>query len=930
MDINCTSVKRCTYLGSSEYERPTFLNIDPMERITITGSTSSSTFPVSNDALISNVQDHSDDFLMTILPDWSAIQYSTLMGGGDFDQLAGAGSDDKGRIYAAGSTDNENFPTTNDSFDPVNNGFEDVYIFSISLDTPPSPPRNFLATAGDGYVNLTWKTPSTPGSLDLIGYDIYKGETRTLQNLYTTLGNVLHFNDTEVENGKTYYYHIRAKNTALDSLPSPDVQAKPLGPPDAPRNFQAAGGYMKVDLSWEEPLQDGGSSILGYHVFRINDHIEIMFTVDPNETEFSDEAIQAGIEYEYNINAFNIVGESPVSTPMKATPVSEPAVPMNLSLRSGDRFVEISWQPPESSGGMILREYNIYRGVEGSELTLLKNMGANVRKYNDTTVYNGLSYAYNVAAVNMIGESIPTDVIETTPMTFPAAPWNFIISVGDSMVALSWEEPLNDGGSEIIGYRISKIEGEGDPEFIVTGPENEYIDLDVQNGLTYTYSISAVNSVGISPRTQDEQASPAALPEPPEVSIISFDTYHVHIGWKVPTLLGGAELLAYEVYRGISSSELSIVKSLDPDILQYNDTNVVIGIQYFYAVRSVNRVGVSSVSEKISAWAIGVPSAPRDISLEKGDGSITISWIEPEDDGGRDITGYQIQRKDTATGTTMDFMEDGSILIFTDDTVVPGSSYEYTIRAENDIGAGRVSESISGSACRAPSEITGFRATLGDDAVELAWDALDLSETGDVTIEIIRRIDQGESTTIAILDGTETSFTDGNIREGVSYTYTISAYNDAGTSQTTSQEIDTSVDVSPGINTGGVAIMVLGTLIPLIIAGILLFLLIRNRKDNSEKKEETTINEAHQEEVAENIMKASAPLPQQDSVLNPPYPDLQPQMQQILQEPEPVFEQQQVPIHEEALLQEEPNSFLDTQLDQTLPPEIEPSEELIP
>jgi fibronectin type 3 domain-containing protein len=931
MDINCTIVKKCTYLGSDGYEKPLFLDIDPNGRITIMGATASSTFPVTPDAVISTNQGSSVSFLMTVLADWSGIQYATYLGGGLFDTEAGVGTDDRGQVYAVGSTDNANFPTTAGSFDTTNNGFEDVYVLSISLDTPPTPPRDLQARAGDNFVDLTWNIPTSSGSLDLTGYDIYKGEEPLSKSLLTSLGEVLQYNDTDVENGKTYYYHIRAKNSALDSIPSMEVQATPMGIPSTPLNFQALGGYMKVDLSWMIPEMDGGTPLLGYHVFRINDHIEVMITLDPSETQYTDEAVQAGVEYEYNINAFNLVGESLVGDPVKATPVSEPTSPMNLSLRSGDGFVEISWQPPQSNGGMILREYNIYRGIDGGELTLLKNMGANVRKYNDTTVHNGLRYEYNVVAVNIIGESLPTEILQTTPMTIPGAPLNFDVTAGDVEVILSWEEPITDGGSEITGYRIRKTAGEEEPEIIDVDHEPGYIDADadVINGITYTYSISAVNSVDLSPWTGEIQVIPASVPGSPTVNVRSYSVDHVHITWEVPTLLGGAELLAYEVYRGSSSQDLSLVASLGSDTLNYNDTNVMIGNLYFYTVKSSNRVGASPVQETVSAWAIGVPTAPRDVSLEMGDGMITISWAAPESDGGRDITGYTIHREDTLAGTTTDLFEDGITLTYTDDSVTPGSTYEYTVTANNEVGTGLASESIQGIAYRAPSGIQGLRADFTNDVVELAWDALDLSETGEVMIEIRRSIDQGEMVTIAILEGTETSFSDSNIREGAVYTYTIAAYNDAGTAQTVNQEIDTTIDVSPGINTAGVAIMVLGTLIPLIIAGILIFLLIKSRREEEPDKEEPITQVAPQDEVTEDMSGTPPQIPQQDVVPPLPAPGTEPQIQHIPQESEPVVEEQQIPVQEEIPLQEEPNPFLDPPVEQSIPPVNDPSKEVV-
>ncbi|MGA1792948.1 MAG: fibronectin type III domain-containing protein, partial [Thermoplasmatota archaeon] len=846
------------------------------------------------------------------------IQYATYLGGGWLNTLGGGGFDDRGNIYGSGSTDNENFPTTQGSFDPINNGFEDVYVFSISLQTPPSPPRNLQARSGDGFVNLTWDTPETPGSLDLIGFDIYRGESSLNETEFATVGDVLHFNDTDVENGKTYFYYIRAKNLALDSLPSLEVQATPLGLPGTPINFKALGGYMKVDLSWDPPLTEGGTPILGYRMVRTDDPNEFSIDIPPTSTLYTDEEIVAGRDYDYVITAYNLVGESIPSAPITATPVSEPSSPMDLDLRSGDGFVEISWEEPEMDGGMMIREYNLYRGISGAAPILLKTMGANVKKYNDTTVHNGLSYSYYVVAVNLIGESPATEPKEVIPMTLPGTPLSFIAVSGNEKVSMQWEEPMNDGGSMITSYRIRKVTGEEDPEFIdVVGLQ--YIDEDVENGETYTYSIASINSMGLSTWSKEVNVIPARPPEALELYLISKSETHVHIGWNEPLSDGGSEILSYELYKGIFDAAPKLYKTLDPGILNFNDTNVMPGTEYTYKVAAVNDVGPSPTPDDLVVIPAGVPSSPMDISLGLHDGIIVITWNEPLSDGGDGIIDYFVHRTEKSSGSSVSIdLEDniiGPTFTYEDEDVIPGVTYEYYVTARNSIGHGAPSLTIEGTAYRAPEKITGLHAERKDGGIELTWNALDLAETGDVIMDVQRSVDGEDFLTIAMLDGSATGFTDSNVREGAEYTYRLVAMNDAGTSGS-SEEVTVSLESSSssGISGGGMAIMIIGTLIPILVAMVFFFLLFRRRK-----KEEPV---AEAEDVP--AMEATIPSEVTGSVLPPAAPAPQPEpdpMQQPIEEaplpqeipigPAPASEEPQAPVPEEIPLQEAPNPFLD-------------------
>ena len=97
--------------------------------------------------------------------------------------------------------------------------------------TAPSAPQNLQASAGNGYVLLTWQAPSSNGGASITEYKIYRGTTSGGESYLTEVsGNTLSYNDTSVSNGQTYYYYVTAVNSAGESQPSNEVSATPQAP----------------------------------------------------------------------------------------------------------------------------------------------------------------------------------------------------------------------------------------------------------------------------------------------------------------------------------------------------------------------------------------------------------------------------------------------------------------------------------------------------------------------------------------------------------------------------------------------------------------------------------------------------------------------------------------------------------------------------
>jgi fibronectin type 3 domain-containing protein len=390
----------------------------------------------------------------------------------------------------------------------VGEGFLSTEI-STTPGTVPEVPTSLSANAGDTFVELTWNAPSSDGGSPIINYLIYRSSTSGSGFAWLGNPNDLNYNDTGLTNGVEYFYIVTARNAIGESPTSNEASDIPLGPPSSPGNVQAQSGESYVYISWDVPTSDGGSPITKYNIYRrttsgaleyLDDVVGVLYF---NDTTGSD-----GTEYFYKITAVNTIGESAQSSEVAGTSFAYPGVPLNVTALSGDTYIYITWDQPDSEGSSSITNYTIYKRSTSGGGTYLYEIG-NVLFYNDTSVTTGVTYYYYVVAKNSEGAGAGSLEVSGKAISVPGKPENVVEDAGDSYVLLSWDVPDHNGGSEITGYRIYRgSESEGETLVAEIGNLLAYNDTSVTNGITYYYRITGVNAIGEGSRSNEILALP--------------------------------------------------------------------------------------------------------------------------------------------------------------------------------------------------------------------------------------------------------------------------------------------------------------------------------------------------------------------------------------------------------------------------------------
>jgi len=112
----------------------------------------------------------------------------------------------------------------------------------------------------------------------------------------------------------------------------------PITFPEPVENFSVTGAHKQIRLYWEPPLDDGGTDILMYKIYRglTADNLDLYAQVEETELSFSDTDVQNGIVYYYAVSALNGLGEGDQSGALSVT-----AEWNNLDL-NGDGIIDFS------------------------------------------------------------------------------------------------------------------------------------------------------------------------------------------------------------------------------------------------------------------------------------------------------------------------------------------------------------------------------------------------------------------------------------------------------------------------------------------------------------------------------------------------------------------------------------------------------------
>ena len=293
------------------------------------------------------------------------------------------------------------------------------------------------------------------------------------------------------------------------------------------------------------------------------------------------------------------------------------------------------------------------------------------------------------------------------------------------------------------------------------------------------------------------------------------------IDWDAPTDIGGSAITSYDLQyiRSNASGKTdpanwTVVTGIGTDDTGTHEiAGLGPGAQYDVQVRAVNETGPGPWSESLVVRSsLEQPFAPSLTGVTPRDQGLGATWDAPTEDGGSEITSYDLRSSDATDEEKEDPANwDETFLAWTPlhgdlqgrvASLINGVEYDVQVRARNAIGEGDWSETLKGTPA-----IQNTDPTFTDDTADREV-AEDLRVGGNVGARVAATDPDGDQLTYSILGGHDLFEIDaatGQLRvqavldadEGVtSHTLTVEVSDGLNSSDDEDPAIDDSIEVT--------------------------------------------------------------------------------------------------------------------------------------
>ena len=530
-------------------------------------------------------------------------------------------------------------------------------------------------------------------------------------------------------------------------------------PPAKPTDLEASAEHDEVTLTWTASTDQ---TVTHYAILRRNpdtDASQVFHVIESNagaETGYTDSSVSASSTYIYRVKSVSPTGVSQwsgyvkVDTPAAPDPTPPPTTtsappptttsapapelvpapedlrPTGLTVSLVENRVTLSWAAPaedaESVDGyeILRRRPNV---GESALATLVADTESTATAYSDATANEaGVRYVYRVKALrgddaslwsNYDRVDLPSDYEapqedEPESTSEDLAPTGLSASLVDGGgVALAWAAPAEDAES-VTGYEILRAAGEDELTTLVADTASTataYSDATATvAGETYSYEVKAIRGEN---RSQASGRAEVQVPHDPEdlaptgLSASLVDGGGVALSWAAPAE-DADSVTGYEILRAAGEDELTtLVADTASTATAYSDaTAIVAGETYAYEVKAIRGEDRSQASGRAQVQVPhdGVDLAPSNLTAEKVDGGVALSWTAPED--AESVTGYEVLRAEDEGELTTLVDDTGSTATAYTDTTATDSEETYTYQVKAIRGEDR--SQASGEAQVAP------------------------------------------------------------------------------------------------------------------------------------------------------------------------------------------------------------------------------------
>uniref|UniRef100_A0A8C2JGE0 Sidekick cell adhesion molecule 2b n=1 Tax=Cyprinus carpio TaxID=7962 RepID=A0A8C2JGE0_CYPCA len=622
--------------------------------------------------------------------------------------------------------------------------FTSVLCFTTPGDGPRSPPRRLRThedTPGavghlsfteilDTSLKVSWREPNEKNGI-LTGYRIsWEEYNRTNTRVTHYLPNVtLEYRVTGLTALTTYTIEVAGMTSKGQGQLSSSTISSGVPPelPGPPTNLAISNiGPRSVTLQFK-PGYDGKTSISRWQVEgqvgvigENEDWVMVhQLANEPDARSLEVSSLNPYTFYRFRMRQVNIVGTSPPSQPsrkiqtLQAPPDMAPA---NVTLRTAsETSLWLRWVPLpewEYNGNPDSVGYRVQYSRTGAQSKALLHVIADrlEREFTIEDLEEWTEYEVRVQAINGIGagpwsQPVRGRTRESVPSCGPTNVSAFATT--SSSILVRWfEVPEPDRNGLILGYKVVYKEKDSDSPlkfWTVEGNASHSVQLTgLGKYVLYEIQVLAFTRIGdgrpstpsILERTLDDVPGPPVVILFPEVRTTS-----VRLIWQPPSQPNGI-ILAYQITYRLNStnSNTATFDVLNSSARQYTVTGLRPESVYVFRIRAQTRKGWGEAAEALVVTTekrarpqpTSRPTVPQENVLAR---SVLLSW-EPGSDGLSPVRYYTVQvrelpEKNWTVHSASVSHESSSYIV---DRLKPFTSYQFRVKATNDIGDSDYSE----------------------------------------------------------------------------------------------------------------------------------------------------------------------------------------------------------------------------------------------
>jgi hypothetical protein len=602
-------------------------------------------------------------------------------------------------------------------------------------------------------------------------------------------------------------YAIRAFSAQEQGQLTPTIRYTPATPPalDLVSNVI----LREIGLGW--PRASAG---LGYRLYRkvqAQSQWQLLIELsDLDITSFTDKDIQEeGVGYQYAISVYDEFAETTKSAALIAQSRAALAPPTNVAGLSGlAKQATISWSINDDSN---VTGYSIFRApfTEDDKLLLTRIAeveGQLVTSFIDKTrLEDDSAYYYSVASINKFNISGPVSkAVLVTTKAVPLPLENFSANLKNNAIELNWQlsaqTPQDDIDYVMIERSLDGVSFSAIAQ--VASPNASFVDDFLLAGASFTYRGILVDKQGLigKPRLSKslfiDVPLTLTIPKQNQLRKISLE-------WENATAPATIKVL-----RGATAEDLLLIAEIsDPAKVaekRYTDeVNLVDDHTYFVKIEAWLNGKRVAESDILSGTTRSIPFPKNLHTSANFPSKIKLNWDQVSDDS---IHQYVIFRRKLADPESelisiihidsvniTEFVDQVALPINTQQTGDPiehGVEYEYAIASKNIFDAiGYIGEVVKASSKPLPQAPVNMDTSANKQSVQLSWQ---LGQEPDLDKAVIQRkwSFQSEWSALAIVNATQTNFTDDKLYPFAKPSYRVSVTDKDGLRSTFANALD--------------------------------------------------------------------------------------------------------------------------------------------